>query len=348
MTKSTRDYLGLQFPEWVDHPLNLTIEEIEDPYEVIAAFFDCYRLHQSRLCLKRWLEDALNGENEQAVHHLTLHDKILKLIEAAWSLLQRQPAINRVLDKDKQDHANSILSLIVTAIRPERVFLLGTNPLDLLIVIADNVRRSLKEYETIVEFAYLNNETANASIIKSVDLLKYLQEGHIFYSRVCQPANVLYERNSTNPLPCPSKNLESLTETSIRHFEVGFSRAEGFLKSATYHQSQGENELAAFTLHQAVELASRALILSLTGKDIQTHDLNILKKQCVRCAPQLKSHFLCDTDSDGRFLTSLNKAYKSARYETNFKMSGSDLFTLQEKVAVLLDELKKVLSEQAS
>lgn len=344
MAKSTQNYLGLQFPEWVDRPLNLTLEELEDPYEVIAAFFDCYRLHQSRLCLKRWLEDALNGENEQAMHHLTLHDKILKLIEAAWSLLQRQPAIKKVLDTDKQDHVNSILSLIVAAIKPERVFLLGTNPLDFLIVIADNIRRRLNEYETIVEFAYLNDERANASIIKSAALLKYLQEGHIFYSRVCQPANVLYEQTSASPLPIASKNLESLTETSIRHFEVGYNRAEAFLKSATYHQNQRENELAAFALHQTVELAARALILTLTGKDIQTHDLNLLKKQSVRCVPQLKDYFICDDDSDGRFLTPLNKAYKGARYDTNFKISSSDLHTLKEKVVVLLTELKKAMT----
>jgi HEPN domain-containing protein len=344
MEQPTQNYLALQYPQWVYQPLNLTLEEVEDPYEVLAAFFDCYTLHQSRLCLKRLLEDALNAENEQAINHLTLHDNILKLIEAAWLVLQRQPAIKKVLNTTAGDNPASILNLIVAAIRPERVFLLGTNPLDLLIVIPDDARRSLKEYETIIELANLHDETANASVIKSADLFKYLKEGNVFYSRVCQPVNVLYEEGSANPIPEPSKNLERLTQTFIRHFEIGFSRAEGFLKSAIYHQSQGENELAAFMLHQAVELAARALILTFTGKDIQTHDLNILKKHCVRCAPQLKSYFLCVANSDDRILTSLSKAYKSARYETNFKISCSELSILKEKVAVLLIEPQKAMT----
>jgi HEPN domain-containing protein len=348
MEKFTQDYLTFQYPQWVCQPINLTLEEVDDPYEVIAAFFDCYKLHQSRLCLKRLLEDALNRENEQAINHLTFHDHMLKQVEAAWLVLQRQPAIKKVLDTNAGNNPTALLNLIVAAIKPERIFLLGTNPLDLLIVTPDNARRSLKDYGTIIEFSCLNDETVNASVIRSAELSKHLQEGHLFYSRVCQPANVLYEQEFTAPLPNPPKGLQNLTEASKHHFEVGFNRAEGFLKSATYHQEIGQNELAAFMLHQAVELAARALLLALTGKDIQTHDLSVLKKQCVRCNPHLKSYFLSESGSDERLLILLDKAYKSARYETDFKILFSDLCILKKNVTVLLTQLKASMIPQAT
>lgn len=50
---------------------------------------------------------------------------------------------------------------------------------------------------------------------------------------------------------------------------------------------------------------------------------------------------MSEGDPDERFLMLLNTAYKNARYETNFKVGYDDLCTLNERVTLLLAELKR-------
>jgi hypothetical protein len=149
----------LNYPEWHNQPLNLTIEEIKDPLSVISAFFDCYKLSESRICLREWLEDALQREDVNARNLFVLHSNIVRLAEAAWLMLQQQPSLSEIIGKNGNADMYAVLRLIVTAVNPERISLLGSNPLDLLIVMPDKAQRPFKEYENLIEFALLDQES---------------------------------------------------------------------------------------------------------------------------------------------------------------------------------------------
>lgn len=76
------------YPEWHQQPLCLSLQEIEQPQQVLIQFFDTYNLPAIRACLKQWLEDALRAQNVAAADHFFTCQHIEKLVEAAWLIHQ--------------------------------------------------------------------------------------------------------------------------------------------------------------------------------------------------------------------------------------------------------------------
>jgi len=109
-------------------------------------------------------------------------------------------------------------------------------------------------------------------VLRSADLLKHLQKGHLFYSKVCVPANLVYAKGIVPELPVAQKRFADVKTAAICHFEAGFKPAEGFLQAAKLQLEQEQKALTVFMLHQAAELGIRALILALSGQDIRSHE----------------------------------------------------------------------------
>ncbi len=89
MKENLRQQLLKEYPEWHHNPLRLSIAEIEAPYLVLNHFFECYTLPQIRACLQELVYDSLRAEDTDAPSHVTTHEDIEKLVEAAWVILKQ-------------------------------------------------------------------------------------------------------------------------------------------------------------------------------------------------------------------------------------------------------------------
>jgi hypothetical protein len=256
-----------EYPDWHNQPFCLTVEEIEHPLKVLEAFFDCYHLPQARAGLKEWLDNSLRTEAVNGARMLFIHDSINKLVEAAWQILQRRHVLGQFTG---ETDLNSIIPLIVMAMAPERIYLLSKSPTDLLIVMPDKSQRPFSEYEHLIETVSMNQEGFYFSLHSSAELHKQLQKGHILYSISCTPDNLIYDNGLAPGLPLTAIKLNELRKEAEERFKPGFQKATAFLSAANQQYTSGEREMAAFMLHQATELALRALILSLTGQDKTT------------------------------------------------------------------------------
>ncbi|HEY0059027.1 MAG TPA: HEPN domain-containing protein, partial [Flavisolibacter sp.] len=329
--------------DWHKHPLCLTVEEIEQPLKVLEAFFDCYHLPQARACLKEWLDNSLQAEDVNGARMLFVHDSINKLMEAAWLILRRKHFSEPLTGGT--DH-NAMIALLVTAMAPERIYLLSKSPMDLLIIMPDKSQRPFSEYERLIEMAGMNQEDFYFSLHSSAELHKQLQKGHILYSISCTPDNLIYDNGVAPELPLTAIRLEELRKEAEWRFTPGFQKATAFLSAANQQYASGEREMTAFMLHQATELVLRALILSLTGQDIRTHEIKQLLKNCQRCAPSLKSIFLNGKEQEERLLHVLESSYKNARYSNQFKISEEDLKRLMQLITLLLENAEQVFAEK--
>lgn len=332
-----------EYPDWHNHPFCLTVEEIEQPLKVLEAFFDCYHLPQARAGLKEWLDNSLRTEDVNGSRMLFIHDSINKLMEAAWLILRRKHTSEPFAGETDLD---SIISLIVAAIAPERIYLLSKSPIDLIIVMPDKPQRPFSEYEHLIEMAGMNHEGFYFSLHSSAELCKQLQKGHVLYSISCTPDKLIYSNRLAQELPLTTVKLTELRKEAEERFTPGFQKAAAFLSAANQQYASGEREITAFMLHQAVELALRALILSLTGQDIRTHEIKQLLKNCHRCAPSLKSIFLSGREQEERLLHVLESSYKNARYSNQFKISEEDLQRLMPLITLLLENAEQVFVEK--
>src|SRR6266540_2290305 len=76
------------WPAWHNQPLHLTVQEIEHPALVLDQFFQCYHLPDIRSCLNNWLQDALAKPTIESKEHVSTHNEMQKLVEAAWLIYQ--------------------------------------------------------------------------------------------------------------------------------------------------------------------------------------------------------------------------------------------------------------------
>ena len=89
MNEQLKDRLLDKYPEWHLNPLRLSTAEIAAPYSVLGHFFECYTLPRIRACLQEMVYDSLRAEDTDAPSHVTTHEDVEKLIEAAWIIFKQ-------------------------------------------------------------------------------------------------------------------------------------------------------------------------------------------------------------------------------------------------------------------
>ncbi len=325
-------------PEWHSQPLCLMVSEIENPFKVLESFFDCYHLPEARAALKEWLDTSLRVEDVNAAGLVYIHDQLNKLVEAASLIHQRRHILGAFTGERNLD---AVIALIVAAIAPERIFLLSESPIDLLIVMPDKPQRPFKEYERLIEIAGMSQETFYFSLHSSAELQRQLQKGHILYSIRCTSETIIYDNGFAPQLPSLASGMEELKREAEGRFRSGLDKGKAFLESAKFNYSRGDMEVAAFMLHQAAELPLRALILSLTGQDVRTHEIRQLLKGCARCAIFLGFNLPDRSENENHLLWLLEKSYKESRYTDGFEVSGGEINLLLERIRVLLTEIEE-------
>ena len=88
MNEHLRNRLITEFPEWHEKPLRLSIKEIDQPFLVFQSFFEAHRLPGVRACMQELLHDAIMDEGANGSNHITIHEEVVKLVEAVWVVYQ--------------------------------------------------------------------------------------------------------------------------------------------------------------------------------------------------------------------------------------------------------------------
>lgn len=267
--------------------------------------------------------------------------------------------ITKPLQKEKPDLLNEensaaflqhneilkgITSFIVQTIRPERIYRILHQPLqvgaelttDLLIVIPEWL--PLKQFtatETLIEAGSIAGSNLHFSLHHANQVKTAIAEGNIFFSMVCNQENLLYWSNSNHwPQIIPEK-VKNAKQKALLLFQQGFAKATAFLKHAEQNRQHNDDLLTAFFLQQATELCCRAILVSLTGLDKKTHAITTLKKCCRRCTTVVDEVFPLVTEEDKRLQQLLDDAYLNNRYCNNYTITVTDLDVLTKKVAQL-------------
>ncbi len=161
----------------------------------------------------------------------------------------------------------------------------------------------------------------------------WLRSGHPFALQVWRQAPVLYDTDNMQieivpELVAPVNSKEIIKE--------GLSKAREFLAGAELYRLRQQYKMAAFMLHQCAEQALQALLKAGTGYYTHTHNVERLLQLCCLVSPQLAGLFPHHTEASKCLLHLLQKAYISARYTADYKVTDGELQTLTRKVEVLL------------
>ncbi|RNI31819.1 HEPN domain-containing protein [Rufibacter immobilis] len=334
--------------------------ELDNPYHVIKGFFQVQSLKGWKSMLADWTEYALRRASmleETENNDLLIHyEQLERLLEVAYFLhglhsksckseadakLAVKGKSYMANESDKRSSICSIIRFIAEVVQPEKIFLLNSLDfrnegcpefIELMVIIQTSNQKSFANFEPLVEFALLCSKDVSCSLHKADNVQRALLDGHIFYSLNCKPENLVYDDGSPDFVPTPKELYPKIIEESSKDFQSNYSRAVDFYIGATHYFKIGNKSLVPFMLHQAVELTYRAILQSLTGKEIRTHSLKAQIRHTRRCTPSLTNIFPRNTDKEKRLVHLLDEAYLHARYENNFHIEDAIIDILLNRV----------------
>jgi predicted nucleotidyltransferase/HEPN domain-containing protein len=162
-----------------------------------------------------------------------------------------------------------------------------------------------------------------------------LREGQYFFADIRRDGIVLYELDD-EPLaePKPQSPADAL-KAARQHFDNRFPAAAGLLDTSKYAVGKGRTNESAFLLHQAVEHAYSALLLTLTSYSPPSHNLNFLRTLAEERDRRLSEAWPRDQQRFRAWFNTLNEAYVKARYSEHYAISAEALEWLGGRTSVL-------------
>lgn len=94
---------------------------------------------------------------------------------------------------------------------------------------------------------------------------------------------------------------------------------------ARHGASEGSRNEAAFTLHQAAERLYHCTLLTMTLYSTKSHNLNFLRGQAERVAPELIPAWPRSNRFEKRSWELLRRAYVEARFSAHYEITREEL-----------------------
>ena len=220
---------------------------------------------------------------------------------------------------------------------------------DLLIVVNDERLTDVADYWTLAEerlqqaFEITHELTAPVHFIvhSLADVNGQLTRGRPFFTDIVRDGVALYEAGD-HPFARASKLSphEAYAEAKA-NFENWFESASEFLAGAQFHQSRGASKVAAFSLHQAAERFYHCALLTMTLYSTKSHNLNFLRAQAERVAPELISAWPRGDRFEKRCWELLRRAYVEARFSAHYVITQDELGWLLQHVADLQGRVER-------
>jgi predicted nucleotidyltransferase/HEPN domain-containing protein len=214
---------------------------------------------------------------------------------------------------------------------------------DLLVVVNDEELTDTAEYwmpaEARLQQAYeiTHDLTAPAHFIvhSLADVNGQLTRGRPFFTDIVREGIVLYETGD-HPFVRPAKlSAQEAFDEATANFEQWFQSAGEFLDYGRYGISRGQENSAAFLLHQATERFYHCALLTQTLYSPKSHNLNFLRAQAERVAPELIPAWPRSNRFEKRCWELLRRAYVEARFSAHYAIAREELAWLLEHVTDL-------------
>lgn len=228
-----------------------------------------------------------------------------------------------------------VVSLLKQAIPIGSIYNLSKTKdnLDLLIVLEKGCGVRLDTFEDMVNMSLLGYDNSFCTVHTFGHINQQIGQGNLFYSAVCIEENLIYSKDISQKLPCPSYQVYQKRKVDLnRLFSIEMRKACSFLEGASYYANHINMELAMFMLQQAIELTYRCFLNLLRGRDMKCHSLITLRKNIRRYAPKLIGVFSDKEEEELFYLELLEKGYCDARYNRDYKADKEVVTWLRQKV----------------
>jgi len=198
----------------------------------------------------------------------------------------------------------------------------------------DRFTRAIREPVTLIvhTLGEVNDQIAN---------------GHYFFADIWREGIALYELKGEKPLAKPRPlSAQQAYDAAKEYFDQRFPRAAAFLPHYQLDRDRGDLNLAAFMLHQAVEHAYHALLLTLTHYTPNSHNIVNLRNLAEARDKRLIEAWPRFYKRDRATYQLLKRAYVEARYSPHFTITPEQLDWLEADTKRLHDLVEQACEER--
>lgn len=211
---------------------------------------------------------------------------------------------------------------------------------DLLIVVNHDDFADVTDYwmdaeahlEQAFDIAHTLTAPAQFIVQSLADVNRQLTRGRPFFTQIVSDGIVLYEVPD-HPFSRPVKlsPAEAFREAEV-NFTKWFPSAGEFLIHGADALSRGWLNKAAFELHQAAERYYHCVLLTQTLYSTKSHNLNFLRGQAERVAPELIPAWPRSNRFEKRCWELLRRAYVEARFSDQYEITTEQLTWLVDRL----------------
>lgn len=260
-----------------------------------------------------------------------------------------------------------IVNIIVKAVSPEHIFLLGANftrhqlynifsespatygqvtHYDLLVLLPADEKRSPDEVQDVIENRCRAHTPVTAIIFYMNQFNELLAAGHSFCCEVYESALSVYDAEHVllREPRFPERTALELQAKEV--FAKWYGGAEEFFAGAELYLMRKQLKMAAFMLHQVAERCFVGLIQVMTGYRAGTHNLDKLLRYARSFSAELCLLFPRNNEKEEQLFRQLQKAYIHSRYKDDYSVSEQELLTLKDRLAKMLDVVKQVCEKR--
>jgi predicted nucleotidyltransferase/HEPN domain-containing protein len=224
---------------------------------------------------------------------------------------------------------------------------------DILVVVNDERLTDVVDYWSAAEDRLMRETTIAGTLSAPVsfiihsltDVNQQLEKGRPFFVDIVRQGIGLYEAEGfafAAPRELPEEEARAEAES---YFRKWFPSANAFRSMAAHAITEGNQNEAAFVLHQAAERLYHCALLVLTLYSPKSHKLNFLRSQAEQIEPSLIEAWPRQSKADRRCFELLREAYVNARYSPNYTITREQLAWLGARVEKL-QELVRLACER--
>jgi HEPN domain-containing protein len=348
----------------------LNESEISNPLMVLIAFFRERTVGWYREQLQEWLRYGLSmNAAKEFVHSpelIIVYENLQKLYAAVWILLtaheglaaqseqQEEVSVSNVrlynLERETlpfhQRMLPNLVSIIINKLpSTNAIYYLGCKPgthntAFLLVLTADHEEGEALSLGTMLEESCRPTDAFILVHYASAVVNAIIKGDHFFNRALSCPALYI----SGNMLLPNSDVIKPNTVVDLgeANWERWRKQAKEFLLGAEYYLSVEAYSAALFSLHQCAEDILIAIVRSVLGYKINSHNLLRLLRVTQFFTNDLTSVFQIDTDQGKRNFNILKEAYINVRYRDCYSPDRSSLDILYPVITNLLATAEQI------
>ena len=237
-----------------------------------------------------------------------------------------------------------IIARLTQLIPLERIYLStieydGTLFKELCILLPSSAKMHVIEARPLVSMVMADYPEYRFRMFYVQEIKRALQYGSMVFYTICREENLVYQSERWATILPTDLTAQSVLKRAKRNFAKEYAITSSFKDGFQFYLAREDYPLAAFMIHQVIELSYRTAELLVIGKEKISHSIRNHQKSMGQYVPKLGQVFNEDDESEASLLSLLDEAYSSVRYEDTYVIDKFQLNAIANKAELLEQQI---------